>query len=346
MMSWLPGRGARRTAALTAGLAVAALCSVGPLAGPAAAADPCTAASCTTGGSGNTLTVAVNVTLTGDGVGGGGGGGSTVTVQVPPVCYWFDNTVNMGGQSLAELKADSYQGPSRMGANDAIWDNPPDGWWAQYDLNDPNLHAYEPTCNDGNSYSGGSLTMLDAYGRRTSPYGLFIGTVGSQPQPVIDPSVLKEAAYNAMTLGDPALSHNPDIGILGGGTLVGLDTYFWVTDPNTLGANGNGRRTVRATALGVWAEVTATTDGATITSPDATRTCSRAQLLTRYPSTGSYCVVVFSHASTGYPVSASSTWQVAFRLSDGSGGDMPAKVAGPATVTVPVGESQALVGIR
>lgn len=332
----------RRWLGMGAALFMTAVSLVAVDASPAAA-DGCTQQSCA-GGTGGGYTVQVTVTLTGDAAPGGGGG--TVHASVAPVCYWFDQSANLGGKSIADLaKLTDYKSDTRMGANDAIWKNPPADWWAPYVAQEAagaHLTAYEPTCQDGNSYSGGSLTMLTAYGSASSPYGLIV-TAGAPPQPSVAPKSLIKVAYDNMQLTPPVVDYNPRITATNGGTLVGLPTYFWVTDPLAVGGP-SGRRTIRATAAGVWAEVTADNNGLTLTSPGSnTVNCSRAQALTRYGQAGNPCTVVFGHASTAWPVDATTTWKAAYRLSTGQTDALAPKAKVAPGQPVPVGESQAIV---
>lgn len=333
------------TAVLVSG---AALTLVG--AGPAAADGDCTQGSCTNNGGGHFETIAVSLSGTAPMKGGGGGGG-TVQAPVPVECWWYDQTENMSGMSIAELAADSqYEGATRMGANDAIWDNPPAGWWAPYVAREAageKLTAYEPTCENGHSSTYGDLRDLTKYGLKSSAFGLVIGAPGSQPDPVVDPDGLIQVAMDQLDLAPPTTDHNPTIAALGGGTLVGLPTYFWVTDPLSVGGD-TGHLWIRATAAGVWAQVDLDNSGLTVTSPySAGASCSRQEALTSYQQGGTSCAVTFTHASTGsagFPVTAVSTWG-AHSTTSARPAPQPIDVAAQVApeVIVPVGESQAIV---
>ncbi len=331
------------------GLAVAVLAATGlaVIGAPAAHADGCASYYCTNPGGG--ATVRISVIFTGDAAGGGaGGGGTSDSVYVKPVCYWYP--VLTYGKTLQQVIDEYYSPPgkSRGGANDYGWPNPPLEWWAPYLAAEAAGHStriYEPTCDDGNSYSGGDLTRLADYATPTSPYGLVLTTPNNVPPPQIDPFVLVEADQKHLQLGDPQVDHNPEIGALGGGTLVGLPTYFWMRDGLTVGGAA-GTRTIRATAAGVWAQINLQNDGITLVSDGfAPAACSHQQALTRYGDGGTPCSVVFTHASIAapYTVTAASAWKAAYQTSDGQAGPVAIDPVVGTANTITVGESQAIV---
>ena len=167
---------------------------------------------------------------------------------------------------------------------------------------------------------------------------------GDAPEPVVDPEILAEYAYQVMDLVDPTLDWNPKIGEVGNASLVNLPTWLWVDDEASVGV-----RSVTATAGAVSATVTARTDGVSITSPAGTTECSVAQASTAYgpgASEAEACTLAFDRASWGYgagfPVEASTTWQAEWTSNQGEGGTLEARSAGETTY-VPVAESQALV---
>ncbi len=173
---------------------------------------------------------------------------------------------------------------------------------------------------------------------------------GNPPVPAVDPHDLAIAAWDQLKPPSPQIDRNPKVGSVGGGTLVGLDTWFWVTNPDSVGGT-TGERRIRVTAGTAWAELTATTGGLTIDAPNADGgDCTPAQALKQYtpgasPSSG--CTVTFTRASVGYgagyPVSASASWTATWRGSDGNGGALDAVTPAAAAVNVPVAESQAIV---
>lgn len=172
--------------------------------------------------------------------------------------------------------------------------------------------------------------------------------VGRQPTARPAPADLALYARRALDLPVPVVDHNPKIARLGGASLVGMATWFWVTDPAAVGEPG-GTAVVRAQAGSVWAEVTATNLGLTITSAAGRTTCSPRRAATVYlpgtPETGA-CTLVFGRASvghpSGWPVTVTSTWHLAWTGSDGSGADLGLQ-GHTWTTNVPVGEVQTIV---
>jgi hypothetical protein len=59
---------------------------------------------------------------------------------------------------------------------------------------------------------------------------------------------MADVAMKNIDLAEPALSWNPRVDSLGGGTLVNLPTWFWVTNPGPAVGDVGGERSVTATA--------------------------------------------------------------------------------------------------
>lgn len=128
-----------------------------------------------------------------------------------------------------------------------------------------------------------------------------------------------------------------------------MPTWFWVTNPNAVGAP-TATRYVRAQAGAVWAEVRATNLGLTITTAAGERTtCTPRQAATPYaPGTpqSSACTLTFDRASvahpTGWPVTITATWHLTWTGTGGTGADLGDQ---PHTWTtnVPVAEVQTIV---
>lgn len=167
--------------------------------------------------------------------------------------------------------------------------------------------------------------------------------VGNPPAPRVAPEDLALAARDAMVLPVPAVERNPKIKSADDATLVGFDTWFWVTDQDSIGGTG-GTRTIRAQVGAVWAEVVATTRGLSVSSPAGSSFCTTKAATTAW-STGASggCVVQFVKASVaypkGYPVTSSVTWQADWTGSGNTGGDLD-PLTRDDTVNIPVAEVQ------
>jgi hypothetical protein len=178
------------------------------------------------------------------------------------------------------------------------------------------------------------------------------------PPPEVDPQDLAIRAQEIMVIPEPVVERNPKIDAQGSGTLVGLPTWFWVTNPESVGGP-DGTKTIRAEVIGtpVFAEVVAHTNGLTLSSPAGGTSCPPGVAATAYTagaSDTSGCHVEFARASVayaaGYPVTAATTWSATWTGRTQAGANVGGALNGLAratTVDVPVAETQALVhGMR
>lgn len=347
----------RSLSALVAGAALVLAAS-----GPAAARDG-------VGGedTGDGYEIGVEVTFSGDGAPGGGG---TYTVPIPPVCWWerLDGRMLGDGSSVdagdPEAVLAWYEEtypqingsfafargmfPDRSVFEDAIAREAAgtDLTWYQVRAGDAGNVDDLMKCAQGSNDGGvnGEIPII---------YWPWVD--GDPPAPAVDPETLAIEAREVMVIDEPEVDRNPRLaGGLDGATFVNVNTWFWVVDPEMVGGNG-GTRTIRADVVGtdVWAEVTATTDGLSIASPDGSRQCDP-ELAQRAWAPGAAdadgCTVQFTRASVaypgGYPVTAATEWSATWegREQDGTtvGGDLD-PLRREATVNVPVAEVQTIV---
>ena len=300
----------------------------------------------------------VRVGFSGDGA--PSGGGSTV-VRMPASCWW--TPINyMGFQQdnpsswvewydtvVRELRDHAHaaiayfqMGPRSMYEAAAAC---------------PNANAldlYGIDCRDDATYCSGILMSYAGTPQVYDPGGCPVPVThrffaGATPQPLVDPEDLAQVARDYMAIPDPVAERNPKLDIAGGSTLVSLPTWFWVTNPDAVGAATGGTRTIRAQAGPVWAEVVAQTSGLSISSPAGGTSCPPDRAVRVYApgaddSTG--CTVAFEAASVryadGYPVDLSTSWSATWTGSGGTGGVLPG-LSRTVTTNVPVAESQALV---
>lgn len=290
----------------------------------------------------------------------GGGGGSTLSVDLHPACWWepapgdyqdaqamldWYDEVTGGSQSLGML---SQYGPR------SVWEDAVAREKAGQDLSWYKAFCYDPAdyvdyglgsvdTGDDNPIAGNNPTWV------TFLYRAF--AVGEQiPAPMVDPEELAEAARDAMDIPDPEIDRNPRVHDTDDATLVGLPTFFWVTDPASVGGD-SGQRFIRAEVVGsgVWAEVTAQTGGLDLSWPGGEQECAPQIATVAYTegmSEDGACTVEFLHASTGYPggypVEASTAWNAQWVGSDGTGGDL-AGLTNAVTELIPVAEVQNIV---
>ena len=343
----VPRRGRARARAWTgAGAAGAAL--VAALAGAPSAAAAGALGQGSGGSSGRGYTADVVVVYSGPAApSGASGGGSSGSVAVQPSCWW---SPMRGADASDPVAVRDFFASSREPAffrevfgSSADWDAAVDAaaagtpmTWYLAECQDPSRLA-EFTSRSVPSPGGGVVPVVYA----AWP------TAQGPPPPQVDPYALALAAHDAMVIPDPEVDRNPRSSGLGA-TFVGLPTWFWVTDPEAVGGAA-GTRTIRATVGDVWAEVTATTGGLTVSSPLGAADCDPETARTPWSpgaDDDAGCTVVFTRSSAGYPggvpLDLSTRWAATYTASDGSGGDLEGLVR-TADDAVPVAESQALV---
>lgn len=208
---------ARSTIAVSVAASVAAIAL-------AAAVTPA-AADRETGGSGSTeggnVQAQATIVVNGDVKGGGGG---SVKASAPALCWWEKAPIETGAtiEVLSAFLA-AFGIPFDTAALQQIKDAEKDGktfeWYTRKTREGATKEQLEAAgCND---FSG--------------PFkGLFIGSIfrpfepGNPPEPLPDPKEMADVALENIDLAAPALTWNPKVDSLGGGTLVNLPTWFWV----------------------------------------------------------------------------------------------------------------------
>ena len=300
----------------------------------------------------------VRVGFSGDGA--PSGGGSTV-VRMPASCWW--TPINYMGFQQDNPSSwvewyDTVVRELRDHAHAAIayFQMGPRSMYeaAAASPNANALDLYGIDCRDDATYCSGILMSYAGTPQVYDPGGCPVPVThrffaGATPQPLVDPEDLAQVARDYMAIPDPVAERNPKLDIAGGSTLVSLPTWFWVTNPDAVGAATGGTRTIRAQAGPVWAEVVARTSGLSINSPAGGTSCPPDRAVRVYApgaddSTG--CTVAFEAASVryadGYPVDLSTSWSATWTGSGGTGGVLPG-LSRTVTTNVPVAESQALV---
>jgi hypothetical protein len=342
---------ARILIAAVAAAILAALCV--PSVAQAGETDPIPSPGGGTTGSG--FTVRVSIRFSGNAAPGGGG---VRQVAVHPTCWWapaagpYQDAVAMlawydevtGGQQTRGL-VDMY-GPRSAWA-DAAKEAQAGTKLAWY-------HAYCVDPTDYANYGVGVVQGVDPIEGDPTNWVTFLyrpfGVNEPIPAPQVPPLQLAQAARRAMVIPKPTVDRNPKIHDAGAPTLVGLPTWFWVTNPAAVGGP-QGVREIRADLVNsnTWAEVTANTSGLTLDSPGGSANCKPAQALNVYAagkSDSAGCTVEFTHASVGLPngytVNASTDWQATWRGSGATGGQL-ADLARAAAAQVPVAEVQDIV---
>ncbi|MBT0772261.1 hypothetical protein KIH74_25170 [Kineosporia sp. J2-2] len=343
----------RRLTWLAAAAATVPLAVLAPIGARADQVDP--------GGGQGGYSVSVQVHFSGNAA-PGGGGGTTMAVNLHPVCWWEPAP---GDYQNAAAMLEWYDGVTGGVQTRGILSTygPREDWEDAVAREEAgqDLSWYKAFCYDPRDYVDYGLPSSET--GDTDPFDGVAPTWESYlyrafgagepiPAPMVTPDELAEAARDNMEIPDPEIDRNPKVHDTDDATLVGLPTFFWVTNPASVGG-AEGTRFIRAEVVGagaaVWAEVTATTSGLTLAWPGGSRTCAPEVALKSYTqgmSENGACTVEFQHASTGYPggypVAASTAWTAAWVGSDGGGGAL-APLANEVTELIPVAEVQNIV---
>ncbi len=286
----------------------------------------------------------ITVTVTGSGYQGGspgsGSGGGSVSVSVPAPCWMV---AFMTGKEYYEYVTSGQQAADNYhyGENQS-----PGPGYVQY-KDDILGHWYGGMCSSANWPDQNDMDGFFAYVDEffaSHPIG-YVPATQTPPVPPVPPVLLREVAIKNLTLPDPKLDWNPKR-VGNQGTLVNLDTWFWLDNaPTTL--------SVQAAAGGNTASVTATFNGMDISAPrEAPLSCTGPG--TPYTPTAhtTTCALAFSRASTalgalgdlGTPVTVKSTWTATWAANGVNQGPItpqPAPVT--ATTSIFVDEVQTLV---
>ncbi|HEY9376001.1 MAG TPA: hypothetical protein VIQ02_02760 [Jiangellaceae bacterium] len=340
-----------------ASVVIALICG---LAGSTASAIP--------GSTGTGYTVEVTVTYSGEAAPGGGGSRS---VSLPVECYWVSVGVTQLGavdSSDPEAVYEYYrtvmvrylQGHAATGRlslpSDAMFREA-----IRLAASGEQVTWYAARCEDPDDYLRlGFNAGVNTYAGNQYPITWQYFTPGDPvPPPAVDPEELARSARDVMVIDEPVVDRNPKaVGGLSGATFVNLPTWFWVTNPEAVGG-ADAARSIRAEVQGsgVWAEVTARTDGLSLSSPAGSTQCDPASAMTSWSPGGddaNACSVAFQRASVffpvGFPVTASTDWSATWVGQDQGGasvGGALEPLSRSATAAVPVGEVQAVVsGVR
>lgn len=314
---------------------------VGLLAGSLAVSPPAEAglgstvppASC----SGSTCTV--DITYTGNGAPGPSGGSSAPAVE--PDC-WYEPWLGLKQAFALRAITDVFgffiplldlpMGEVKEYA-DAVKKHKSDPGWKWYKL----------TCKDGiNSITSdqamNAAETTEWFGMQVARMDLLVGPGEDTPEGVSVETLL-EAAQAAITIPDPQVVRNPQIGG-SGATMVNLDTFFW-------SETAQKEYTVTATAGNVSATVTAKQDGYVLTSPAGSTECTHEQFTTAWSrglADDAGCRIGFDRASArGWDVEVMSQWDATWTATGFPDAQPLDALTVGSTTSVPVFESQALV---
>jgi hypothetical protein len=292
--------GARRGLVLTALVATSALMALsGATTARADFGQPPPPPSADAKADGQVITVSVWGNGSKSGSAGSGQDGR-VQVSVPAPCWM---TANFTGREYFEYVDSGQMARDAFHANETVTPYP---GYEQY--RDDHLgYWYGAMCSSANwpgqdDPAGFNTFALQFFEAHPSVY---VPANEQVPQPPVPPALLRDIAFRNLRLPDPRLDWNPKRAG-SQGTLVNLDTWFWLDSaPTTL--------TVNAAAGGNEATVTARFGGMTITAPgESPLSCDGPG--TRYTAgADSTCALRFGRASSALgaettPVTVATRW--------------------------------------
>ncbi len=316
----------------------------------------------------------VTVSYTGDvGSSSGGNGGRGPVTSIPATCWWEtipvdinlgDPPVDAGDPESVEkyfneimplLSGHAAAGrlalPSGEDIKDAI----------RRELAGEDMTWYTVDCIEGGdaiktgiTRKGGSFDGVDI----ALAFQAFPAGDGPPVEAGVEAQQLAFFAQQAMEIDEPEIDRNPKIAAVDNATLLGMDTRFWVTNPDpALGEDGV--KEVTATAGPVTATVTGTTDGLHVTTSGgvakpSSATCPptlAAQAHVPGAAIPEECRLVFTRASVGsagHAVRAETVWDLNWQGQEGDGTPVANTPPLPdvpvgADFQIPVAESQAIV---
>jgi len=282
--------------------------------------------------------ITVSVWGTGSKAGSSGsGGGGRVTVSVPAPCWMIESSTGKEYYEYVEsgqMSQDNYHFSEDM--------TPRPGYQKYKD--DALGHWYGAMCSSANWPDQNDMPgwghFVDTF-FAAHPV-VFVPADQTPPTPPVPPELLREVAIKNLELPDPQLDWNPKI-IGNQGTLVNLDTWFWLDNaPTTLQVN--------AAAGGNQASVTVTFAGMNITAPgEAPLSCAGPGIPYAAGVRDTTCALAFSRASVALgaeatPVTVKTRWTGTWAANGVDQGPLtpqPAPVT--ATVDIAVDEVQTLV---
>jgi hypothetical protein len=224
-------------------------------------------------------------------------------------------------------------------AADAEADGDDLSWYRVQCIDPRDYKKYNPGVVEGgiDPVTGSPVTWV-TFNYRAFPAGAAV------PAPMVAPAELARVAHDLMVIPEPAVDRNPKLAGAGAPTLVGLPTFFWVTNNDQVGT-----RTIVAEVGNVWAKVVATAGGLSLSSPAGGADCTPQQATAAYGAkvvAATACTIEFDHASTAYPsgyrVDLTTDWTAAWTGSGTTGGDLDPRQRQAFTL-VPVAEVQNVV---
>lgn len=209
--------------------------------------------------------------------------------------------------------------------------------------NDDKGHWFMPDCDPSNWPNQNDIAGYVAFAHHFNMnHPAVYVEAKDTPPPEVPPEVLRQVAINNLTLQAPTLDWNPKL--TGRGTLVNLETWFWLVNPPPT------TQTVSAEVPSSTAIVTVTFTGMDISAEgEDTQHCPDPGTPYTPGALKTTCALAFSRASSALglpatPVTVAPGWKGTWTLNGHDQGALvPQPVAPSATVQIMVDEVQTLV---
>lgn len=287
-------------------------------------------------------TISVSVSVTYDSSSGGAvttaASSTSATAHVAPICKYIPLAT---GKGFAEPETRRWWGmydgdPTYGSMSDIVKDAIAQDWQSHAD--DEQGMWYIISCSPAAAGSPEALEEAQASFYGANPTVLWVD--GGSPPPArfyISPEQLARSAWDAVTIPDPSISHNPSLGT-SGATLVGYETWVWAEGtPISI--------TAVATAGETTATVTATSSGLTLSAPDAQASCSGFGIRWTADVQATDCSIVFTRSSALHggttPLTVSATYAASWDSNTGASGSL-GHITTSSTTPIPVAEAQTL----
>lgn len=271
--------------------------------------------------SGNTIMVTVTGTGVKGGSGGTDGGGHTVPVVVPCVM-----TQGMTGKAYY----DYMHGGGPLGRDKDGNPFKPNPGYEQY-KDDDKGHWYGGMCS---SETIGDLDEFFKYAEEwfAQHRAVYVQPGQQPPIPPVPPELLRNVAFDEMTVPTPQLDWNPKH-TGDAASIVNLDTWVWLRDRRN---NVYVEASVNSAAGRIFARVDANLTGMTVSAPNAETVECPGAGVPYAPGATDECSIRFLKASPGQsksPVSVKTIWHTTWLATGRPRVDTPEQLDPPPETT-------------
>ncbi|HEY0472042.1 MAG TPA: hypothetical protein VGD34_10250 [Kribbella sp.] len=269
----------------------------------------------------------VSITVTGTGVKGGSGGqGGSRVVTKPTPCGFIQG-------KTGKQYYDYVQGGGPMGRDKNGNPFQPYPGYEQH-KDDDKGYWYGTMCSSAMfSYD---MEAFNAYITKwfADHKAVFVPAGGRPPVAPIPPELLRNVAFDEMTVPPPAIDWNPKH-VGDAASVVNFDTWVWLKDRST---NLYVEASVNSVGGRISARVDANLVGMTVSAPDTETVDCPGSGVPYAPGATGECAIRFGKASPGQsktPVTVKTNWHTTWSANGAPRGDTPQQLA-PAIAPTPI----------